>query len=83
MPADLTKPFAESCCDGGACSSAKESAQSCGCDPGINWVCRDHQYKRSAYQLILEWRRLCEHAEDGGMKAAYALCAAQLERTVT
>lgn len=43
MPADLTNPFNESCCDGGACSTSKESAAYCGCDKGANWVCARHQ----------------------------------------
>lgn len=34
-PADLTKPFNESCCDGGECNLDKSSAQPCGCDPGM------------------------------------------------
>lgn len=37
--------FNESCCDGGICNINKESAQSCGCDPGANWVCSYHQQK--------------------------------------
>lgn len=45
MPANLSKPFAESCCDGGACSN-EMSAQSCGCDAGAKWVCQRHQYER-------------------------------------
>ena len=43
MPADLKNPFGESCCDGSACSTTRESARSCGCDPGANWVCHRHQ----------------------------------------
>lgn len=43
MAADLTKPFAESCCDGGECSTTHESAQPCGCDKGAKWVCQVHQ----------------------------------------
>lgn len=46
MPADLAKPFGESCCDGGECSTNAMSAQSCGCDAGANWVCQRHQYER-------------------------------------
>lgn len=35
--------FNESCCDGGECTPRKQSARSCGCDPGANWVCERHQ----------------------------------------
>lgn len=41
-PANLKNPFAESCCDGGICDISKMSAQSCGCDPGINHYCQRH-----------------------------------------
>jgi hypothetical protein len=37
--------FAESCCDGGACSTEYESARPCGCDPGAKWVCEQHRSK--------------------------------------
>lgn len=40
-PANLTNPFGESCCDGGATSNAK-SCQPCGCDEGANWMCQRH-----------------------------------------
>jgi len=30
--------FNESCCDGGICDVSGQSAQSCGCDPGANYV---------------------------------------------
>lgn len=43
MPADLTKPFAESCCDGGICSTNEKSCQPCGCDKGAKWICQRHQ----------------------------------------
>lgn len=44
MSADLTKPFAESCCDGGACAANTQSAQPCGCDPGCkNYKCEQHR----------------------------------------
>jgi hypothetical protein len=42
MPADLTKPFSESCCDGGATTLNDMSAQSCGCDKGANHLCERH-----------------------------------------
>lgn len=45
MPADLTKPFSESCCDGGECSTNDMSAQSCGCDKGANWLCQIHRIR--------------------------------------
>lgn len=43
MPADLTKPFSESCCDGGECSTSHESARPCGCDPSVGWICAEHK----------------------------------------
>ncbi len=43
MPADLSKPFAESCCDGGQCGLDDKSTQPCGCDKGANWVCEQHR----------------------------------------
>lgn len=43
MPADLSKPFSESCCDGGECATNHESAQSCGCDKGADWICQVHR----------------------------------------
>lgn len=54
MPADLTKPFNESCCDGGA-TSGKESAQSCGCDLGLKpspHYCERHTKARRDAQLM-------------------------------
>lgn len=43
MPADLKNPFNESCCDGGECTLNDMSAQSCGCDKGINYFCETHK----------------------------------------
>jgi len=45
MPADLTNPFNPSCCDGGECSTSKESAQPCGCDMGapVPHFCSQHE----------------------------------------
>ncbi len=42
MGADLTRPFAESCCEAGGEPGSK-SAMSCGCDEGANWICKEHQ----------------------------------------
>lgn len=42
MPADLTKPFAESCCDGGKTYINDNSCQPCGCDAGAGWICQRH-----------------------------------------
>ena len=53
MPADLTKPFDEACCDGGA-SNYPKSAQSCGCDEGANWVCERHKGERTTRGHILD-----------------------------
>lgn len=47
MPADLNKPFDPSCCDGGECSTSKESAMPCGCDPGAKYIspfCEKHKH---------------------------------------
>lgn len=57
MPANLTNPFGESCCDGGECSTNELSAQSCGCDPGLKpqpWVCQFHQNEARIQRLIKE-----------------------------
>jgi hypothetical protein len=47
MGADLTKPFSESCCDGGECNPNDYSAQPCGCDPhghkGKPYTCGYHK----------------------------------------
>lgn len=46
MPADLKRPFAESCCDGGACDTSGQSAQPCGCDMGCKpkpYFCERHR----------------------------------------
>lgn len=61
MPANLNNPFGESCCDGGECSTSHESAQSCGCDKGANWVCQRHQleaqldeYRKAFFTAAME-----------------------------
>jgi hypothetical protein len=51
MPADLKAPFKESCCDGGECNIGSQSAQSCGCDPGIDWKCDRHKYEAKIEEL--------------------------------
>jgi hypothetical protein len=51
MPADLTNPFGESCCDDGECSLDDRSCQPCGCDKGANWVCERHQLEALAKVL--------------------------------
>lgn len=43
MPADLSQPFRESCCDGGVCAINDTSARSCGCDPGEHYTCKRHK----------------------------------------
>lgn len=58
MPANLEKPFAESCCDGGAVVSL-DSAQPCGCDPMAGWVCEQHTQRP-----VKEWQK----AEVGVMR---------------
>lgn len=50
VSANLSKPFAESCCDGGASSLNDMSCQPCGCDPGlrrhgvvVGYLCERHK----------------------------------------
>lgn len=54
MPADLTAPFKESCCDGGATSN-ENSCQPCGCDPGANWMCQRHKIEKALINTNYEW----------------------------
>lgn len=56
MPADLTKPFAESCCDGGECYVNDNSAQPCGCDKGANWICQRHQDEGTTLKDLIDSR---------------------------
>lgn len=58
MPADLSNPFGESCCDGGG-TSGRESARPCGCDYGMcpAHLCAQHKFKEAAMLLITEWRK--------------------------
>lgn len=71
MPADLTNPFGESCCDGGACSDLPHvSAQSCGCDPGAGWLCANHKFREGAYFLMQQWR---ERGSDEALQCANEL----------
>ena len=42
MPANLSNPFGESCCDGGQ-TSEHQSCQPCGCDRSAGWICERHQ----------------------------------------
>lgn len=51
MPANLSKPFDESCCDGGSSSDATLSAQPCGCDLRAGWVCERHQTPSVASEI--------------------------------
>lgn len=51
MPADLTKPFSESCCDGGAMAS-DQSCQPCGCDKGAKHLCERHLAEMRAAQAV-------------------------------
>lgn len=55
MPADLSNPFGPSCCDGGECSTSKESARPCGCDFGTTppHMCERHQI--AAIKSQLKW----------------------------
>lgn len=46
-----TTIFNESCCDGGASSCNEMSAMSCGCDPGMKWVCAQHRSKGERFRL--------------------------------
>lgn len=51
MSANLTNPFGESCCDGGATGNDL-SCQPCGCDPGAKWVCQRHQVEAKLREEI-------------------------------
>lgn len=51
MAADLTRPFAESCCEGGACNNDM-STQYCGCDKGAGWVCERHINRETEFPYI-------------------------------
>lgn len=56
MPADLTKPFDPSCCEGGVCNTMGQSAMPCGCDPGENYIapsCWIHPKKVAMVQQLL------------------------------
>lgn len=55
MPANLNKPFAESCCDGGA-TTESHSAQPCGCDSGAKWICE--RYPQCAYGRAQEYAKI-------------------------
>lgn len=45
MPANLKEPFGPSCCESGG-EIGKQSARSCGCDPGANHLCERHLNER-------------------------------------
>lgn len=75
MPADLTKPFAESCCDGGECSITQHSAQPCGCDPGARYFCANHTFKAEATRLVALWRTYGRVSSHNGFEQ----CADDLE----
>ena len=54
MSANLKDPFGPSCCDGGSCPTTKQSAQPCGCDPGINYIspwCEKHRESTQPIQI--------------------------------
>lgn len=80
-PADLTRPFAESCCDGGECNA--ESAQPCGCDPGLDWLCARHAWQRDIRELIFNWKAEANDASAYDVPDTVSLvflkCADELE----
>lgn len=57
MPADLTKPFSESCCDGGEHTLDDLSAQSCGCDKGLKKNGKVVGYMCALHKALLEEAR--------------------------
>src|SRR5690242_12071239 len=66
MPADLKKPFNESCCDGGECGPNDMSAQPCGCDRGAGWICERHQREVIATPQAKRYTISLEVAGPGG-----------------
>lgn len=61
MGADLTKPFGESCCDGGECTIDDTSCQPCGCDKGmrrngvvVGYLCAYHKALKAAIEEAVE-----------------------------
>lgn len=60
--------FNESCCDGGA-TSGYESAQPCGCDPGINYISPNcHIHKVATMDMIIESSHPQEYFNDINME---------------
>lgn len=47
--------FNESCCDGGACATTRESAEYCGCDKGANWICQRHREESEKVMTTQEY----------------------------
>lgn len=84
-PANLENPFGPSCCDGGEqCSPVEhESAQTCGCDLGIGWVCANHKFKLAALELVKSWReRSVEFQNDELASTIFSECADALEEVL-
>lgn len=75
MPADLTRPFAESCCDGGACSDERASAQPCGCDPGARYFCQRHSLDAVKSDLHYLLKRINLGALDDNARDAFTRLA--------
>jgi hypothetical protein len=83
MPADLTNPFGPSCCDGGestsTCTNIHQSAQPCGCDPGMNWFCANHKLSGQLRDLIIQYRLYAEETEDTSAAMVFNTVAQDLE----
>lgn len=55
--------FNESCCDGGVCDVSGQSAQPCGCDPGIKYVspsCPKRGIHSAAMESLKVWEQSYE-----------------------
>jgi hypothetical protein len=81
-PANLKDPFGPSCCDGGEqCSPTEhESAQTCGCDPGINWFCANHKFKAAATEVVKYMlQRAEDYSNDELASTIYTDCAERLQ----
>lgn len=87
-PANLENPFGPSCCEGttGACEEAHiapRSAEPCGCDLGIGWVCANHKFKLAALELVKSWReRSVEFQNDELASTIFSECADALEEVL-
>lgn len=87
MQADLENPFDPSCCDGGETSSCRESAQPCGCDASVPWVCQQHLFKAKLAELkrlislrVTEWDYRARVLAATSEPNDFFICARELEQ---